>query len=329
MAQRQCARARSHRAASRGPRRGYRRFRRDREQQKLLRAGLLALGISALAGLALSAALSRWVNAPLARLKGAVDAIGAGHFETRLAITTHDEFGEVGAAINGMAGALREREMLKGALTRYVSQHVAESIVSENRLPDLRGEKRRITVLFCDIRNFTRFANSLPPEEVFSFLNEYFAEMISVIFEHGGTLDKLIGDGLMALFGAPLDDPEHERHALEAALEMQERLARLREKWRESGRADIACGVGLHTGEAIVGNVGSEQRMDYTAIGDTVNIASRIEAATKEYDCNILLSGATAEALEGSFSLRKIAEIAARGVAQPVPIFTIPTKGSQ
>ena len=293
------------------------------EQHKLLRAGLVALAVSGLVAGLLSLALSRWVSAPLSRLKEAVDAIAGGQLETRLDVRAHDEFGEVGVAINAMASSLREREMLKGALARYVSSHVAESIVAENKLPDLRGEKRRITVLFCDIRNFTRFANSLPPEEVFAFLNEFFAEMIDVIFRHGGTLDKLLGDGLMALFGAPLDDPEHERHALEAALEMQERLVRLREKWRESSRAEIACGIGLHSGEAIVGNVGSEQRMDYTAIGDTVNIASRIEEATKETGCGILLSDSTAAALGGMFPLRKVGDVECRGVAQAVTIHTV------
>lgn len=296
------------------------------EQRRLLVSGLVALGIAVVVALVCSLALSRWVSAPLSRLKTAVEAIAAGKLDTRVEIKRRDEFGEVGVAINGMAAALRERETLKGALARYVSKHVAENIIADNKLPGLKGDRRRITVLFCDIRNFTRFANALPPEEVVAFLNEYFAEMIEAIFSHQGTLDKFLGDGLMAVFGAPLDDPQHELHAVTAALEMQARLRRLRERWH-GDKAEIASGIGIHTGDAIVGNIGSEQRMEYTAIGDTVNIASRLERATKELGFEILLSESTAEALGGEFSLRRIDDIQCRGVAQPLTIYTVEGKG--
>ena len=293
------------------------------EQRRLLYSGAVALGVAVLVALACSLALSRWASAPLSRLKTAVEAIAQGRLETRVDVQRHDEFGEVGVAINAMAVALREREMLKGALVRYVSQHVAENIIADNKLPDLKGDRRRITVLFCDIRNFTRFANALPPEEVVAFLNEYFSEMIEAIFRHQGTLDKFLGDGLMAVFGAPLDDPQHELHAVTAALEMQARLQRLRDQWREGSKADIASGIGIHSGDAVVGNIGSEQRMEYTAIGDTVNIASRLEAATKEYGCEILISESTAAALGNAFPLRRIGNIQCRGVAQPLTIYAV------
>jgi len=292
------------------------------EQRRLFTAGMIALAIAVVVALVCSLALSRWVSSPLSRLKTAVEAIAEGKLETRVDVKRRDEFGEVGAAINAMAGALRERETLKGALARYVSQHVAENIIAHNKLPELKGGRRRITVLFCDIRNFTRFANALPPEEVVAFLNAYFAEMIEAIFTHQGTLDKFLGDGLMAVFGAPLDDPQHELHAVTAALEMQRRLAKLRERWHGE-KAEIASGIGIHTGDAIVGNIGSEQRMEYTAIGDTVNIASRLEAATKEHRCEILLSESTAEGLGDAFVLRRIDDIQCRGVAQPLTIYAV------
>jgi adenylate cyclase len=292
------------------------------EQRRLLVSGALASGIAIIVALLCSLALSRWVSAPLSRLQTAVEAIAEGKLETRVDVQRRDEFGEVGVAINAMAVALRERETLKGALARYVSQHVAENIIADNKLPDLKGNRRCITVLFCDIRNFTRFANGLPPEEVVAFLNEYFTEMIDVIFTNHGTLDKFLGDGLMAVFGAPLDDPEHERHAVSAALEMQRRLAKLRERWHGE-KAEIASGIGIHTGDAIVGNIGSELRMEYTAIGDTVNIASRLEAATKEYGCEILLSESTAAKLDSAFALRRIGDIQCRGVAQSLTIYAV------
>ena len=293
------------------------------EQRRLLTAGAGALAVSLLVALLLALALTRWVTAPLGALRTAVESIARGELETRVAVRTQDEFGEVGTAVNVMAGALRERETLKGALARYVSHSVAENIIAANRLPMLRGDRRRITVLFCDIRDFTRFANVLPAEEVVTFLNEYFSEMIDVIFSEKGTLDKFLGDGLMAVFGAPLDDPQHEIHAVRAALEMQRRLAGMRERWREAGRAHIACGIGIHTGDAIVGNIGSEQRMEYTAIGDTVNIASRLEAETKTQECEILLSETTVAGLGEEFALRALGMVHCRGVAEPMAVFTL------
>jgi adenylate cyclase len=221
-----------------------------------------------------------------------------------------------------MALSLQEREALKGALSRYVSAHVADSITSLRHLPELTGSRRRITVMFCDIRNFTRFSNSLEPEEVFGFLNEFFAEMIDAIFKHHGTLDKMLGDGLMALFGTPQDDPEHAVHALEAAMDMQGRLNGLRDKWKQKHSSELAIGIGLHTGDAMVGNIGSKDRMEYTAIGDTVNIASRLESTTKENGCPIILSRDTASEIPVRIPLRQVAEITVRGVAQSMAIFT-------
>jgi adenylate cyclase len=147
--------------------------------------------------------------------------------------------------------------------------------------------------------------------------------MIEVIFTHRGTLDKFLGDGFMAVFGAPLDDTEHERHAVEAALEMQRRLVRLRDRWPSESKAPTASGIGIHTGEAIVGNIGNEQRMEYTAVGDTVNIASRLETATKEHDCTILLSASTAAGIDGAFELRRIGDIQCRGVNEPLTIYSV------
>jgi adenylate cyclase len=266
--------------------------------------------------------LAQWASSPLTLVKATLDEIGTGNLDARIELDRDDEFGEVGHAVNHMALSLQEREALKGALSRYVSAHVAESITSLRHLPELTGSRRRITVMFCDIRNFTRFSNALEPEEVFGFLNEFFAEMIDAIFKHHGTLDKMLGDGLMALFGTPHDDPEHAVHALEAAIEMQGRLNGLRDKWKQKHSSDLAIGIGLHTGDAMVGNIGSKDRMEYTAIGDTVNIASRLESTTKENGCPIILSRDTASEIPVRIPLRQVAEITVRGVAQTMAIFT-------
>lgn len=292
------------------------------EQRRLLLMTFGAVGIASIVSLLVAMKLAAWASSPLTLVKATLDEIGSGNLEARVSLDRDDEFGEVGLAVNHMALSLQERAVLKGALSRYVSAHVAESVLSQRNLPELAGARRRITVMFCDIRNFTRFSNALEPEQVFGFLNEFFSEMIEVIFKHHGTLDKMLGDGLMALFGTPHDDPEHAVHALEAAMEMQKRLEGLRGKWKQHHASDLAIGIGLHTGDAMVGNIGSKDRMEYTAIGDTVNIASRLESMTKEHGCRILLSFDTASEVPVRIPLRQVAEVKVRGVAQPMKIFT-------
>jgi adenylate cyclase len=290
--------------------------------RRLLYITLGAVVIASIVSLLAAMKLAAWASSPLTLVKATLDEISRGNLDARVSMDRNDEFGEVGQAVNHMALSLQERAVLKGALSRYVSAHVAESVLSQRNLPELAGSRRRITVMFCDIRNFTRFSNALEPEQVFGFLNEFFTEMIDVIFQHHGTLDKMLGDGLLALFGTPHDDPEHAVHALEAAIEMQKRLEKLRGKWAQYHSSDLAIGIGLHTGDAMVGNVGSKDRMEYTAIGDTVNIASRLEAATKDHGCRIILSFDTASEIPVRIPLRQVAEITVRGVAQPMKIFT-------
>lgn len=290
--------------------------------RRLLYITLGAVVIASIVSLLAAMKLAAWASSPLTLVKATLDEISRGNLDARVSMDRNDEFGEVGQAVNHMALSLQERAALKGALSRYVSAHVAESVISQRNLPELAGSRRRITVMFCDIRNFTRFSNALEPEQVFGFLNEFFTEMIDVIFKHHGTLDKMLGDGLLALFGTPHDDPEHAVHALEAAIEMQKRLEKLRGKWSQYYSSDLAIGIGLHTGDAMVGNVGSKDRMEYTAIGDTVNIASRLESATKDHGCRIILSFDTASEIPVRIPLRQVAEITVRGVAQPMKIFT-------
>jgi adenylate cyclase len=292
------------------------------ELRHLLVITLGAVAIASLVSLFAALKLAQWASSPLTLLKATLDEIATGNLDARIAMDRNDEFGEVGHAVNHMALSLQERAALKGALSRYVSAHVADSIVSLRNLPELTGSKRRITVMFCDIRNFTRFSNALEPEQVFGFLNQFFSEMIDAIFKNHGTLDKMLGDGLMALFGTPQDDDEHALHALEAAMDMQSRLEGLRDKWKQHHSSDLKIGIGLHSGDAMVGNIGSKDRMEYTAIGDTVNIASRLEATTKENGCTIVLSGETAKDIPVRIPLRQVAEITVRGVTQTMAIFT-------
>lgn len=190
-----------------------------------------------------------------------------------------------------------ERGRLESAFSGYVSPQLMRRLQSGEISPDQRGAKENVCVLFADICGFTQLSESLPPERVVALLNEYFAMMTAAIHRHGGVVDKLIGDGIMALFGQPERLPSAERAALEAAQEMLVRLDSLNRVWEREHGLRIACGIGIHSGEAIIGFIGSKRRHDFTAIGDTVNAASRIEGLTRSLGYPILCSASVATAV--------------------------------
>lgn len=293
------------------------------ELHQYLVGAMVQLGSALALALAMALVLARLVSRPLHVLKRALSQIGTGDLNTRVKLSGKDEFAEVGRAVESMCKGLRERQMLKEAMARYHSRTVAEHILASGELPTLSGERRKVTVLFSDIRGFTRLSGGMSPEQVVGLLNEYFERMIEIIFQHQGTLDKFIGDGLMAVFGAPLEDRDQERHAVLAAIEMQAALVELNERWRLNRQVQLATGVGINTGVAIVGNIGSSQRMEYTAIGDTVNLASRLEALTKTVGAPILISETTRAALGDSIRLRAVGATDIRGVAMPVNVYAV------
>ena len=223
-------------------------------------------------------------------------------------------------AAAGLAEYLRTRRERQAAIaqfSRFTNPHVARQLVERG---GIETGRREVTLLFSDIRGFTTLSETRKPEEVITLLNRYFSLQVDVVFHHGGSLDKFIGDCIMALWGAPLDDAEHARHAVACALDMADTLqAFKRELGAEHSGFDV--GIGIHSGPAVVGLMGSQKRLEYTAIGDTVNLASRIEGLTKDARRRILVSKDTAERCAGAFDFVSCGTFSVKGRTQPVELF--------
>ena len=221
-----------------------------------------------------------------------------------------------------LAAYLRERRARQETVamfSRFVNPHVVRALLERGGLEGA-GQTREVTLLFSDIRGFTTLSETRAPEEVVAILNRYFTRQVEAVFRHGGSLDKFIGDAIMAFWGAPLDDPEHARHAVACALDMADELAAFREELGEAG-AGFDVGIGLHSGPAVVGLIGSDKRREYTSIGDTVNLASRIEGLTKDAGRRILVSRQTMERCQGAFDFVSCGTFPVKGRAQPVELF--------
>jgi adenylate cyclase len=293
----------------------------DHKMRPIRVSALVAMFLAGLVAIPAALFMSKRTSRPLTELHAAVERIGKGDFENPLAATSPDEFGAVARAVNAMAVGLKERDRVKSTFAHYVSHQVMDSILKSGAELKLSGDRKRITVLFCDIRGFSTMSEKLPPEKVVAVLNDYFEAMVEVIFSNNGTLDKFIGDGMMVIFGAPEDDPNQEERAVKTAIEMQRDLRRLTAKWEAEG-IKIRIGIGINSGPAVVGNIGSTRRMDYTAIGDTVNLASRLESATKELGVGILISEYTYNAVRGLFRFQEMGSVLVKGRTEPVLTFS-------
>lgn len=289
------------------------------KMRNVLLWALMVVGIAGGLAVGVASVLSNVVTKPLYALREATEAIGRGDLDARVNVATNDEFGQVARSLNTMAAALREGETVKSFFARYVSSEVMDTILAPGKAATVKGTRRRITVLFSDIRGFTAMSENMRPEEVVSLLNQYFDKMVDVVFRNHATLSKFIGDGLMVIFGAPGDDPYQEEHAVQAALEMRDELCKLCE---ERGRS-IRIGIGINSGAAVVGNLGSSRRIEYTAIGDTVNLAARLEGATKDVGADILISEYTYAAIRGIFKTTQVGAIQVKGRSDPVVVYSV------
>jgi len=214
---------------------------------------------------------------------------------------------------------LRQRKELRTAFSRYVSPELVNQIVAEPERLVLGGERRELSLMFTDLAGFSTFSETMEPEQLTELLNRYFTEMTSLIREQNGTVDKFIGDAIMAFWGAPLDDPEQCARAVHTAVAMQQRLAEL----REDGLSQIYMRIGLHVGEVVVGNMGANDRFDYTVMGDAVNLAARLEGINKLYGTEILLSGAIAERVRAEIPVCRIDRVCVKGKSQAEDVYTV------
>jgi len=215
----------------------------------------------------------------------------------------------------------KEKREMKKAFSHYVSKEVLEEILKDPKNISLGGEEKFITILFSDIRGFTSVSEKLSPQKLVEMLNQYFNAMSGEILKHKGILDKYIGDAIMAFWGAPILDENQADNAVQAAIGMVEQLENFNKKQKEKGLPEINIGIGIYSGLAVVGNIGSETRFDYTAIGDSVNIASRIEGLTKTYQTKIIISETVKEKLKGNYFLELLGSVPIRGRQEPINIY--------
>jgi adenylate cyclase len=226
---------------------------------------------------------------------------------------------------NGTGSFVIERRragQIRGAFAMYVSNEVVEQMIAHPELLKLGGERREISVLFSDLAGFTSLSEKLTPDAVGQVVNTYLNAMTQVVMKNGGTVDKFIGDAVMAFWGAPLDDPDHALHAVQSAIEMQQQMDALQPQFAALGVDNLALRIGINSGPAIVGNMGSDLRFDYTAIGDTVNLASRLEGANKAYGTPILAAASTVNQVKQQVPMRQVDRVRVKGKKEPVDVFT-------
>jgi len=274
-----------------------------------------------LAGIAGAIGLALFFTRSIGKLVLGTQSIAAGNFQIALPVTSNDELGELTASFNQMARSLHEKEMIKSAFSRYVAREVVEEVLKDPLKIALTGDRRDVTVLFCDMRGFTPLAERLSPEEVVATLNEFYSLMIDATFANDGTLDKFLGDAVMAIFGAPVPHPDHCMRAIRTALRMQTQIAELSNQRLAQGKDPIMIGIGVSAGEAVAGSVGTESRMEYTVIGDRVNLAARLEA--NALPGQILISKATYDRVADQVEARSLGSVRVKGKEENVAIYEV------
>ncbi|WP_425460691.1 adenylate/guanylate cyclase domain-containing protein [Leptospira gomenensis] len=264
---------------------------------------------------------SRSLTIPIIQLLSATKKVEQGNYAVDIRPSTHDEVGVLTNSFLRMARGLEEREKIKNTFGKFVNKEIAERALSSDL--KLGGENREVTVFFSDLRNFTGMSERMKPEEVVEFLNQYFTEMVECIYLTQGIVDKFIGDAIMAHWGALLHDGHEPKNAINAALLMRRALIEFNRKGEEMGRPFTRFGCGINSGPVIVGQIGSEKKLEFTVIGDTVNLASRIEYLNKEFGTDILIAESTYELAKDHFHFVQLPPVWIRGKEKPQIIYAV------
>ena len=283
-----------------------------------------ALGVLALAavvsvgfGVRMASLMSR----ALGRIHGALAKLEQHEYTRIEMLRTGDEIEDLANGFNVMVEGLKERDELRTTFGKYMTASVVDHLLGGKVA--LGGETLPVTIVFSDIRSFTTISERRDAQELVGLLNEYFTEMVGAVMEANGVVDKYIGDAIMAVFGAPVPTPDDPVNAVRAAVRMRQALVVLNRKFEARGMAPLRTGIGIHTGQVVAGNIGSERRMEYTVIGDAVNLASRLESSTKELGVNVLISEDTYLLTKSHIVARKVREITVKGRAQPVMTYEV------
>ncbi len=308
-------------------------------QGRILQTTLIIFGGAALLIGFLSLAIARHVRKPLVRIIDATTAVERGELNIRLNLQRKDEFGLMSRHFDYMVAGLQEREFLRETFDRYVSKDVANLLLTQRERSNLNGEERVVTILFSDLRDYSIFCEHLPPIKMVEMLNQYLTAMDALIDQHHGCVIEFMGDAILAVFGAPYYRPDHPEQAVRCAIAMQTQLERLNREWRQggltrswtgSGGEYVSARIGIHYGAVIAGSLGSPTRMKYTVIGDTVNVAARLEALNKELGTQILIGGEVYRHLPGDLAgqLVDLGEFRVKGHEFPIHVYTCPTTDS-
>jgi adenylate cyclase len=297
-------------------------------QSRAVGISLALLLIAALLGISVAAAITTGLVRPVRRLLAGTAAVEGGALDTIVPVTSSDEIGRLTESFNRMVGELKLKEQIRDTFGKYVDPRIVAGLLDRPELSDPKGARREMTILFCDMQGFTSFSEGMTPVGLVTVMNRYLTVLSEPVRRNSGIIDKYIGDAVMAFWNAPLDDPAHADHAARAALAMARELEQLNQRWRARADArgetyrDIKFGIGLATGDCCVGNFGSMRRFDYSALGDYVNLASRLEGATKFYQTDILASEATRNQ-SADLAWLEVDRVRLQGKGEVARIFTL------
>jgi adenylate cyclase len=279
---------------------------------------LILCAIFVILAFRLNSLVQNSIRNPIEEMLRVVDKVKNGDFTQRIQVLSNDEIGRLGDAGNSMVAGLAEREQIRDTFGKYVTPQIRDQILS-GRIP-LHGERQTATLLFSDLRDFTSYVEANEPEEVIQSMREYFTAMQAAIRNYDGLVLQYVGDEIEAVFGVPLKTGDHADRAVQAALDMRRNMEELNRKRARLGKTPFRHGIGIHTGPVLAGNTGSDDRLSYALIGDTVNIASRIEGLTKTLQWDILVSEEAAGRLSGAFPLKNEGPQAVKGFSKPIVV---------